>query len=253
MDKKYYIPVIEVDLTNRCNLNCARCTHLSPLAQYNIMDYSLDVFEKDIKELSNKFIVGILRIVGGEPFLLPNLEDYLRVAKENFSYSAIEIFSNGILKDKIKELSLKLNQYKIKTIVSKYKDHTQASSSDVSLVKNKETFRCIAISLTPDYDARKSKIRCASKEDISMYNGRLYHCPIMKNLESLEKAFNIDFKLSLEDRSVDLYAPAEEVFLALHDESRWGKLCSHCPSSWRKYQWELSKKDIIEWVEIKDK
>ena len=55
MSSRYYIPILEFDITNRCNLNCARCSHFSPLASFNCMDYSLEQFTNDVQEIKKKF------------------------------------------------------------------------------------------------------------------------------------------------------------------------------------------------------
>ena len=68
----------EVHLIDSCNLNCKGCVHFAPLAKPSSF-YPLEEFEKEIKRLSELFggRFGWIHIMGGEPLLNPNINDYL--------------------------------------------------------------------------------------------------------------------------------------------------------------------------------
>ena len=214
---QYFLPYIEVDLTNRCNFNCARCSHFSPLANANIMDYDFDTFVSDMKELSKKFVVGTIRLMGGEPLLIPNLLDYAKVTRECFYYAKISIVSNGILQDVIDKLSPELEKLNIFIAVSDHIGRMSSNSTNVH-VRPYTSFRGLDLSEAPIYDGKVSKAYCNPKTCVSMYMGRIYYCPVMKNLATLEKAFNLNFKLPEEERSIDLYnLSSEEILKQLYD------------------------------------
>ena len=249
---KYFLPYLEIDLLNWCNLNCAGCTHFSPLASYELQDYPLDLFENDIKELSKKFRIRDIHLLGGEPFLLPNLLEYLKIIRSYFSYSRIFIDTNGVLAEKIESLKPELTKLRIIIILSNYIGHTKLKPIPGIIVRPIKNFHNMGLSLEPKHNPLESKMNCVISPDknaISLYKGRIYHCSVMKNLSVLEKAFNLDFKIPLEDRGVDLYQSAESIITELYDTSRWDKLCAHCPSKRCHFAWKLSQKDLSEWVE----
>ena len=69
---KLYLSAIDIDITDKCNLNCAGCNHFSSLTKDPFF-YDIVQLEKDVKRMSELFIIGMVRILGGEPFLHPQL------------------------------------------------------------------------------------------------------------------------------------------------------------------------------------
>lgn len=245
---KFYLRYLEIDLTNKCNLNCAYCSHFSPLSDYNVMEYDLETFTKDINKLSELFDISMIRLLGGEPLLVTNIIEYCRVARNCFPDSKMSIATNGILKNKIDTLLPELNSLKITIKVSDYPNIKGYKSTNPKLNKEVEYFRHIGLSLSPKYNAIKSKLNCDAKDCLSLYKGKIYYCSIMKNLETLEKAFNINFNII--DRGIDIYNnSAEEIFLKINSESTWSKLCSHCNYTKKELPWRLSKEEKLEWLE----
>ncbi len=62
---KHYIQRLEVEVTNKCNLNCASCTHFSPLTQ-EVEEYDVIQFRKDLERISELFVVNSIALLGGE-------------------------------------------------------------------------------------------------------------------------------------------------------------------------------------------
>lgn len=216
---KYYIRYLEIDLNNKCNLNCAYCSHFSPLAEYNDMPYELENFKKDITRLSELFDIAVIRLLGGEPLLIDNILDYCNVVREVFPKSRISIATNGILKDRITKIYDKLKELNINIKVSHYPNINGFKNMNPRLNKSVDCFRCVNLNLESKYDGVKSKLNCDAKDCLSLYNGRIYYCSIMKNISTLEKAFNINFNLELNDISIDIYEnSAERIFLAINCE-----------------------------------
>ena len=62
---------IEHHIVDHCNLNCAGCSHFSPLARPWIEDF--ETFKLDFKQLYNitKGDIHTIRLMGGEPLLHP--------------------------------------------------------------------------------------------------------------------------------------------------------------------------------------
>lgn len=250
---KFYLRYLEIDLTNKCNLNCAYCSHFSPLADYNIMNYDLETFKKDINRLGELFDISIIRLLGGEPFLVENILEYCSITREVFPNTKINIVTNGILKNKITEMLDKLNALNIVIKTSNYPGIDGFKNTNSKLNKEVVHFRSTNLNLNSKYNGIKSKLNCDAKDCLSLYNGRIYFCPIMKNISTLEKAFNINFNFNINDISIDIYNnSAEDIFLNLNLEDNWTKLCSHCNYTYKGLPWKLSEKCINEWVETEE-
>ncbi|MDR0410118.1 MAG: radical SAM protein, partial [Spirochaetaceae bacterium] len=88
---------IETHIADHCNLNCAYCSHYSPLVKEKFVDTVQ--YENDFKRLSELGAdkVNFLRLMGGEPLLNDKLPALTRIARECFPKSRIQIVTNGVL------------------------------------------------------------------------------------------------------------------------------------------------------------
>lgn len=95
-DDVTYLDYIEININDHCNLNCKGCSHFAPLAPASFKNFN--TFLKDIKRLK-QLIPHIfkIRIMGGEPFLNPELKRYVETLKEVYPYSDLRIVTNGLL------------------------------------------------------------------------------------------------------------------------------------------------------------
>ena len=74
---RFYLDYVEIPITTRCNLRCPDCANLMPL--YNKpYDVDSDTIIHSIRKLSECFdACGQMRILGGEPFLHPDLKRFV--------------------------------------------------------------------------------------------------------------------------------------------------------------------------------
>lgn len=92
---------LEYNLVDHCNYTCADCSHFSPwLAPRRA---ALDVFRRDLAALSEVYHVRRFRFVGGEPFLHPDLLDFVRAVRASGIADTIQICSNGSLVKRVNE------------------------------------------------------------------------------------------------------------------------------------------------------
>lgn len=88
---------LEYQVADNCNMNCSSCSHYSNLIKGNVLsDYerTRNGFLKLKKYVDN---ICLIRVLGGEPLLNPDLDKYIAMNREIFPYSRIEIVTNGIL------------------------------------------------------------------------------------------------------------------------------------------------------------
>ena len=88
---------LETHVADTCNLKCRGCMHFSNIAIHpNYPD--LQKFEQDFKRLSELFRnIFIIRLMGGEPLLNPELGSYIRIARQYFPAAELRIVTNGLL------------------------------------------------------------------------------------------------------------------------------------------------------------
>ena len=75
---KLFLNQIEIDITNKCNLNCASCTHFSPLVKEE-QSYAINEFENDIRRMFDLFVINKIKLVGGEPLLHNDLFNFIDI------------------------------------------------------------------------------------------------------------------------------------------------------------------------------
>lgn len=96
-----YLSYLEFHVADHCNLNCKYCTHYSPLVEQPVFtDY--ERFESDLRQLRKLIAdIGVIRILGGEPLLNPELGKYIELARELYPASVITVVTNGLLIDRL--------------------------------------------------------------------------------------------------------------------------------------------------------
>lgn len=98
-----YLPYLEFHVADHCNLNCKYCEHYSGL----VKEQKFTVFEKfaqDFLQLK-KFIedIGVIRILGGEPLLNPEINEYVKLTRRLYPFSKIYLVTNAILLPKMSD------------------------------------------------------------------------------------------------------------------------------------------------------
>ena len=124
-------------VTTFCTLNCKKCNMLTPYNK-NKRNYDLQMLENDVDALfSSLDYVSNLVLVGGEPFLYPQLEELvIYIGKEYQSeIGNFQIITNGML---IPSAHF-LNIIKENNVEIRISDYTQA----IDYSKKKEELCCI--------------------------------------------------------------------------------------------------------------
>ena len=71
---------IQIEINNFCNAKCTTCPVSTMKRKHEIMNFGL--FSKIIGELEErKFSGQVLPFMNGEPLLIPNVTEYLRLIK----------------------------------------------------------------------------------------------------------------------------------------------------------------------------
>ncbi len=210
------LPYLEFHIADHCNLKCANCEHYSGLVNEEIFT-DFTKFSQDIRQLK-KFIdeIGMIRILGGEPLLNPEIEDYLRLVSEVYPNAPICVVTNAlhikampdsffetlnnccegsvidislypVMKDSIddveKYLSGKNVRYSVSPMNNRFRKQQKLTASD-------------------DNEMHEKFAHCFQKGCVNLYAGKLAAC----FLPFTTKYFNAYFDRHLpEDGAIDLY------------------------------------------------
>lgn len=121
-ENKLLLPYTEYILTTKCSLKCKNCILFIPY-YVKAQHVTLKEFKEDL-DIYFKHIDRVLtfRLLGGEPFLHPNLEECLRYIGERYrdKINHVELVSNGMICPKNEQIFHLCKKYKIKIHISNY-------------------------------------------------------------------------------------------------------------------------------------
>ena len=126
------IPFMDIDVTTCCNLKCKRCAKCIPYFR-NKRHFPAAKIREDLDALTRYVdIICVASIIGGEPFLNPELKDILEVCAGNEKLKHLELTTNAtIVPDD--ELLRVLKRSGIIVHISKY------DQIDERYIQNRET------------------------------------------------------------------------------------------------------------------
>ena len=119
---------VTMDLTRRCNLRCFGCRchspdrPASPTGDTGTRDFPLELFEKVSAELKTLGTRSLCLSGEGEPFLHPQLLDFVSLAKKAGLH--LVLLTNGTL----------LDESAIKSLVASLVTNESTSASDDSMI-----------------------------------------------------------------------------------------------------------------------
>ncbi|GHV41005.1 hypothetical protein AGMMS49546_16000 [Spirochaetia bacterium] len=253
---------IDICVAEHCNMACYSCNHFSQLAEPVFAD--LAETERDLKrlsELSGGNIQSIM-LVGGEPLLNPELPEFMRVARQYFPGSRIQIITNGLLllaqKDVFWESAKK---YNIVMTPTKYpginweKIEERADTFGYKFdyfgfTENSEKVsRKFCLDLTGSQNIKKSFMRCPLAFcTVGLDKGRLATCSFVFSMKHFNRYFNQNVPVTEAD-SIDIYKAKDmqEIIDFLNSPI---PLCRFCKSMGTEIvgEWRKSEKTIDEWT-----
>ena len=252
---KMYIPYLETNIIDGCNLNCKGCTHFSPLFRRDEI-YPLETFRSDVCKLSQILDVQRFRLLGGEPLLLKNLDEYIYIARKYFPQTNLRIVTNGLLIPTLPQKILDairnnnccvdITAYaptlkianKIKTVLETNKIVFKLSNSA------KNEFK-VFMRLNSGSIPEKSRAVCINNSCRFLRNGKIYKCPI----DALSYRFAEMFGIENYPHStgIDIYAENFSLLIKMLDDNV--ELCHWCSEKVRQISWTpTSNPKLEDWL-----
>ncbi|MDR2040278.1 MAG: 4Fe-4S cluster-binding domain-containing protein [Bacteroidales bacterium] len=252
----------EVHLTEHCNLNCKGCSHFSPLAKKEFMN--IEVFTKDMVRMSQLLgnnDVRRIRLLGGEPLLHPQVNDFMKVASEHFPDIRRELVTNGLLLSNMSDsfwetcrttgTIIIISRYPISIDFAGLERKSYAKGVKIIIDSNEpaKEFRKDIYDIAGLQNEQLSHSRCTlAGHCCQLNNGRFYPCTISAYFHHFNRYFNLGISLS-DDNYIDIYkARSKEEFYQLIAAPVPN--CKYCNLEAQEFglKWEYSKKNMNEWT-----
>lgn len=114
-----YTPFLIMDITYLCTLNCRDCSHFVPYHKNPAHFKKEDLFTY-IDRIDELFdTIGVLALLGGEPFLHPDLFEIIQYAQTKDSIKTVRISSNATILPS-KDNFINLDRDKVHFTLSEY-------------------------------------------------------------------------------------------------------------------------------------
>lgn len=95
LDSKTVLPFMDIDITTFCNLRCKRCAKCIPYFRHK-KNFTAEEIRENL-ELLTKYIdrIYVANIIGGEPFLNPELKEIIEICAQNKKIETLELTTNA--------------------------------------------------------------------------------------------------------------------------------------------------------------
>ncbi len=240
--EKSFIPYLEANLVDGCNLNCKGCTHFAALFGKDEI-YPLETFRRDVRRLSQLADVYRFRLLGGEPLLLKNLDEYLRIARTYLPKTWMSLVTNGLLIPSLpKKILDAIRENNFVVDISGYpptmkifdKINEVLTSNGIRFlhtgaIKNFNVF----LSSHSGNDPLKSRSICFDDVCRFLRDGKIYKCPIDALKYRLVEKFGV--KNYPRATGIDIYAQNFSSLIQMLDGNV--EMCYWCSERSRQIPW----------------
>jgi hypothetical protein len=259
------IDLLEIQLTEHCNLNCRGCSHFCPLAEAEFLD--IKIFENDFRQLSKitNGTIGIIHLMGGEPLLHPEIIRIMETARTCFPDTVIKIVTNGILLvGKDDEFWKSASQYKIWITPTKYpidipwieiSEKAKRHNVTFEFFNNGDASKSLfhfPLDVNGTQSSLLSFIHCSQhysyRRCVQLVNGKIFLCPAAPYSRHFSHYFSVNLDICKRDY-IDIYE-TEDIQDILSYLAKPVPFCRYCNTFARSYghTWQTSKKMMEEWT-----
>lgn len=247
----------EIQLCDRCNLDCAYCSHLSPISQP--VRIGLDTLAEECHRLA-KIGFDEVNLMGGEPLLHPQVIEAIQLSRSILPDIKLIVSTNGLLLPRMsKEFWQCCRDNKVVLRITPYpkaKNGTWNYFKYIYLIKKNRVrmestgwrfgFRHQLLSEKAEFDASSNYLRC-QLHCTQVRNATLWPCAYVAYAFNLNNKFGTSFKHAAGDSM-----PLTETTTAT-DVRLWllctKPFCAHCGIKDAKHvNWKRSEYARSEWL-----
>ncbi len=247
---------VEIQLCDRCNLDCAYCSHLSPVSKP--VTISLETLEAECHRLAR---VGVdeVNLMGGEPLLHPQVCDAIKLTRSILPNIKLIVSTNGLLLPRMsKDFWQCCRDNKVVLRITPYpkaKNGTLNYFKYVWLIRKNRVrmestgwrfgFRHQLLSEKAEYDATSNYLRC-QLHCTQVRDATLWPCAYVAYAFNLNNKFGTNFKTAAGDSLPLDGITATDLRLWL---LRTKPFCAHCGiKDAQRITWRRSQYTRDEWL-----
>ena len=248
---KSFIPYLETNIVDGCNLNCKGCTHFAALFGKDEI-YPLETFRRDVRRLSQLADVYCFRLLGGEPLLLKNLDEYLKIARTYLPKTGLRLVTNGLLIPSVSQKILDaIRENNFLVDISEYQP-TIKIFDKIKKVLGSNGIRFLStgaikrfnvfLSSHSGNDPAKSRLFCGNNGCRFLRDGKIYRCPIDALSYRFVEKFGV--KNYPQATGVDIYAQNFSSAIQMLDGNV--EMCYWCSEHNRQIPWTPTNNPQLE-------
>ena len=247
---------VEIQLCDRCNLDCAYCSHLSPVSMP--VTISLETLEAECHRLAR---VGVdeVNLMGGEPLLHPQVCEAIKLTRSILPNIKLIVSTNGLLLPRMsKDFWQCCRENKVVLRITPYpkaKNGTWNYFKYVWLIRKNRVrmestgwrfgFRHQLLSEKAEYDATSNYLRC-QLHCTQVRDATLWPCAYVAYAFNLNNKFGTNFKTAAGDSLPLDGITATDLRLWL---LRTKPFCAHCGiKDAQRITWRRSQYTRDEWL-----
>ena len=247
---------VEIQLCDRCNLDCAYCSHLSPVSKP--VTISLETLEAECHRLAR---VGVdeVNLMGGEPLLHPQVCEAIKLTRSILPNIKLIASTNGLLLPRMsKDFWQCCRENKVVLRITPYpkaKNGTWNYFKYVWLIRKNRVrmestgwrfgFRHQLLSEKAEYDATSNYLRC-QLHCTQVRDATLWPCAYVAYAFNLNNKFGTNFKTAAGDSLPLDGITATDLRLWL---LRTKPFCAHCGiKDAQRITWRRSQYTRDEWL-----
>lgn len=235
---KPFLPYLQINLVDGCNLNCKGCAHFANLFDTTQIT-DIEEFRNDLTFLSQKVHLFELRMMGGEPLLNKDLPKYIETARELLPDTDLRLVTNGILLLKQpEELFQCIKKNEVTLDISGYKPILPYQDKITALLKEHDIPYVMTLNIGKFYktmningnsDEDRAYNKCSQSFCTHLRNGRLYICPMEALFYRYLEYFDIrDFALDTTKFGIDIYDEELDFSTLFYKLTESVPLCRYC-------------------------
>ena len=255
-NQKPLIHHLEVNIADGCNLNCKGCLHFSNL--YNRNDFpDLDDLLKAIECVSQNCEIFQFRILGGEPLLNPEIENFLIKLRMILPNSDIAVISNGILIPRMNtSLFCKMKENYVGFNLTLYKPTLKMKDAIYNTLKMNEVAFGSHEAQTDKFEKflmenpnaidRRTYEKCVPRGIFVIKDNCLYKCPMEAYIGKYCSTYNVHFPEPCGINVFKIRDRWSEVIDELYMKPR--ELCQYCSDESELYEWSNGKPEKEDWL-----
>ncbi|MBD5454987.1 MAG: radical SAM protein [Lachnospiraceae bacterium] len=250
-----YLSYLEYHVADHCNLNCKYCTHYSPLVNEPVFA-DFERFSSDLKQLKKRIPdIGIIRILGGEPLLNPELSRFIEFTRELYPASIITVVTNGLLVRKMSADLIRIMKENMAFIHISFYPPLQEQITQIKSFLYEQQIPFTITGLTTEFNKTQTLVpnvdeeffySCFQASCTCLQDGKLAPCYAPFTTKYFNEAFSKEIPM---DEGIDIYdesLPLEDLKIRLLLPM---ERCRYCVSG-SASPWEVvGKHSILEdWV-----